>query len=193
MSRLHYVKSDFVFCVGLEVTDHRFLRYATLPREIVCTENLTPWKKLLPCGSKVCVCVCLYYVFLKGQQNLMAVCSPVSHLHSNVSVSDCSLLFIFFCCACRLVSLSCWSQRNSSTAVFIPRQFTSGPCVRTGSAKPHPGSWDRRWMWCLTCTPLHRVNEVSKKHVPPSCTPRLSQEFLILFVFCRRENASSLS
>lgn len=24
------------------------MRYATLPREIVCTENLTPWKKLLP-------------------------------------------------------------------------------------------------------------------------------------------------
>lgn len=35
------------------VTDHHLLRYATLPREIVCTENLTPWKKLLPCGSKV--------------------------------------------------------------------------------------------------------------------------------------------
>ncbi|OWR54026.1 GPI transamidase component PIG-T like protein [Danaus plexippus plexippus] len=31
------------------VTSH--LRYASLPREIVCTENLTPWKKLLPCGS----------------------------------------------------------------------------------------------------------------------------------------------
>lgn len=29
-----------------------YLRYATLPREIVCTENLTPWKKLLPCDSK---------------------------------------------------------------------------------------------------------------------------------------------
>lgn len=29
------------------------LRYGTLPREIVCTENLTPWKKLLPCDSKV--------------------------------------------------------------------------------------------------------------------------------------------
>lgn len=27
------------------------LRYANLPREIVCTENLTPWKKLLPCES----------------------------------------------------------------------------------------------------------------------------------------------
>ncbi|KAK3923303.1 GPI transamidase component PIG-T [Frankliniella fusca] len=28
------------------------LRYSTLPREIVCTENLTPFKKLLPCDSK---------------------------------------------------------------------------------------------------------------------------------------------
>lgn len=29
--------------------DH--LRYALLPRETVCTENLTPWKKLLPCND----------------------------------------------------------------------------------------------------------------------------------------------
>lgn len=28
------------------------LRYSSLPREIVCTENLTPFKKLLPCNSK---------------------------------------------------------------------------------------------------------------------------------------------
>jgi hypothetical protein len=28
------------------------IRYTTLPREVVCTENLTPWKKLLPCESK---------------------------------------------------------------------------------------------------------------------------------------------
>ncbi|CAH1780479.1 unnamed protein product, partial [Owenia fusiformis] len=33
--------------------DTKYLRYASLPREMVCTENLTPWKKLLPCGSKV--------------------------------------------------------------------------------------------------------------------------------------------
>eukprot|EP00105_Crassostrea_gigas_P027835 XP_011449302.1 PREDICTED: GPI transamidase component PIG-T [Crassostrea gigas] len=33
--------------------DSRFVRYSTLPREVVCTENLTPWKKLLPCGSKI--------------------------------------------------------------------------------------------------------------------------------------------
>ncbi|XP_043268250.1 GPI transamidase component PIG-T [Venturia canescens] len=28
------------------------LRYSSLPREIVCTENLTPFKKLLPCDSR---------------------------------------------------------------------------------------------------------------------------------------------
>ncbi|PON42553.1 GPI transamidase component PIG-T [Parasponia andersonii] len=28
------------------------LRYGTLPREAVCTENLTPWLKLLPCRGK---------------------------------------------------------------------------------------------------------------------------------------------
>lgn len=27
------------------------VRYTSLPREIVCTENLTPWKKLLPCDA----------------------------------------------------------------------------------------------------------------------------------------------
>ncbi|KAF6088915.1 phosphatidylinositol glycan anchor biosynthesis class T [Phyllostomus discolor] len=39
-----------------EGTDHYFLRYAVLPREVVCTENLTPWKKLLPCSSKASPC-----------------------------------------------------------------------------------------------------------------------------------------
>ncbi|XP_033221022.1 GPI transamidase component PIG-T [Belonocnema kinseyi] len=29
-----------------------YLRYSTLPRETACTENLTPFKKLLPCDSK---------------------------------------------------------------------------------------------------------------------------------------------
>uniref|UniRef100_A0A8D0BQJ9 Phosphatidylinositol glycan anchor biosynthesis class T n=1 Tax=Salvator merianae TaxID=96440 RepID=A0A8D0BQJ9_SALMN len=41
------------------VTDHNFLRYAVLPREVVCTENLTPWKKLLPCSSKAGLAVLL--------------------------------------------------------------------------------------------------------------------------------------
>ncbi|XP_064467443.1 GPI transamidase component PIG-T-like [Ornithodoros turicata] len=33
--------------------NNSLLRYAMLPRESVCTENLTPWTKLLPCGTKV--------------------------------------------------------------------------------------------------------------------------------------------
>lgn len=28
-----------------------YLRYSALPKEIVCTENLTPWRKLLPCDK----------------------------------------------------------------------------------------------------------------------------------------------
>ena len=34
-----------------KISAAKHLRYATIPRETVCTENLTPWKKLLPCGS----------------------------------------------------------------------------------------------------------------------------------------------
>lgn len=37
---------------GNQNANSTYLRYSTLPREIVCTENLTPWKKLLPCDSK---------------------------------------------------------------------------------------------------------------------------------------------
>eukprot|EP00062_Callorhinchus_milii_P002918 gi/632939609/ref/XP_007910709.1/ PREDICTED: GPI transamidase component PIG-T [Callorhinchus milii] len=43
----------------INATDHKYLRYSILPREVVCTENLTPWKKLLPCGSKAGLAVLL--------------------------------------------------------------------------------------------------------------------------------------
>lgn len=43
-----------------EPSNSSLLRYGTLPREIVCTENLTPWKKLLPCDSKVRQCFKLW-------------------------------------------------------------------------------------------------------------------------------------
>jgi len=33
-------------------SNETYLRYGLLPRENLCTENLTPWKKLLPCKSK---------------------------------------------------------------------------------------------------------------------------------------------
>ncbi|KAJ3106113.1 hypothetical protein HK100_003776 [Physocladia obscura] len=36
---------------GVDPRNHS-LRYASLPRESVCTENLTPWAKLLPCSTK---------------------------------------------------------------------------------------------------------------------------------------------
>ena len=29
-----------------------YFRYSSLPNEVVCTENLTPWKKLLPCDPR---------------------------------------------------------------------------------------------------------------------------------------------
>ncbi|XP_054730032.1 GPI transamidase component PIG-T [Anastrepha obliqua] len=40
------------FVTGSKENIPQFIRYASLPRENVCTENLTPWKKLLPCNSK---------------------------------------------------------------------------------------------------------------------------------------------
>lgn len=39
--------------VRTESVNSSHLRYSSLPREIACTENLTPFKKLLPCDSKV--------------------------------------------------------------------------------------------------------------------------------------------
>ncbi|KAH8409047.1 hypothetical protein KR009_005823 [Drosophila setifemur] len=42
----HLIRPQF-----MPANREKYVRYATLPREIVCTENLTPWKKLLPCGS----------------------------------------------------------------------------------------------------------------------------------------------
>jgi phosphatidylinositol glycan class T len=35
----------------LKKTINKRLKYSTLPSEIVCTENITPWIKLLPCGK----------------------------------------------------------------------------------------------------------------------------------------------
>lgn len=41
--------------------DDRF-RYGTMSRETVCTENLTPWKKLLPSRAKVVVSLLVYRI-----------------------------------------------------------------------------------------------------------------------------------
>jgi GPI-anchor transamidase subunit T len=44
---------------GFKVTEGN-LRYGALPREAVCTENLTPWLKLLPCRDKAGIASLLY-------------------------------------------------------------------------------------------------------------------------------------
>ena len=45
------------------------IRYGSLPREAVCTENLTPWIKLLPCQAKVIQCICKT-IFVTRDSNL---------------------------------------------------------------------------------------------------------------------------
>ncbi|KAL7744873.1 hypothetical protein ACLKA6_007156 [Drosophila palustris] len=51
ISPKHMFRPQFMQSGGSGNESAQYARYATLPREIVCTENLTPWKKLLPCGS----------------------------------------------------------------------------------------------------------------------------------------------
>ena len=43
----------FVYHVATGLSARAELRYGSLPHENVCTENLTPWIKLLPCKSYV--------------------------------------------------------------------------------------------------------------------------------------------
>ena len=55
---LHTVLSPFPLSLLLSLHLHYLLagnlsEDAALPRETVCTENFTPWKKLLPCDNQV--------------------------------------------------------------------------------------------------------------------------------------------
>ena len=72
-------------------TNRTFLRYGILPRENLCTENLTPWKKLLPCKNRRGLAVLLssghmqkYSVYFSIGLELKPVCST----------ADCSKVFI---------------------------------------------------------------------------------------------------
>lgn len=49
---------------GGDAATTKHIRYATLPREIVCTENLTPWKKLLPCSKQAGLISLLNYGYI---------------------------------------------------------------------------------------------------------------------------------
>jgi phosphatidylinositol glycan class T len=49
-------------------------RYSSLPREIVCTENLTPWLKLLPCTHKAGLAQLLHsHRLLDGDYQSMSI------------------------------------------------------------------------------------------------------------------------
>lgn len=53
-SSINFLESTTAFCSPTwSFKGHSInLRYGALPREAVCTENLTPWLKLLPCRDK---------------------------------------------------------------------------------------------------------------------------------------------
>ncbi|CAH3030337.1 unnamed protein product [Porites evermanni] len=65
-------------------TNSSLLRHSALPRELVCTENLTPWKKLLPCDSKAGLTTLFYSLLLYSVSyhslgvHLRPVCQDVS-------------------------------------------------------------------------------------------------------------------
>eukprot|EP00092_Neocalanus_flemingeri_P011697 GFUD01012613.1.p1 GENE.GFUD01012613.1~~GFUD01012613.1.p1 ORF type:complete len:606 (-),score=156.63 GFUD01012613.1:198-2015(-) len=66
------------------------LRYGLLPKENVCTENLTPWKKLLPCKAKRGLAILLNSGVIQkhsSYQSLILKIRPVCHTPDCDSVS----------------------------------------------------------------------------------------------------------
>lgn len=70
--------------------------YAALPTETVCTENLTPWKKLLPCFAKSGLATLLnaVHVFNSNYFSLALDLRPVCRVINPDYLLDLSKLFI---------------------------------------------------------------------------------------------------
>lgn len=68
------------------------LRYASIPNEIVCTENLTPWIKLLPCGKNKGIAK-----LLKNSNKLFESHYFMAGLHFKKICKVNFELFLFFC------------------------------------------------------------------------------------------------
>ena len=86
---------SLIYTPALNKTDHNLVaRAASLPREIVCTENLTPWAKLLPCGTKAGIAQLLngYKLFDADYQSLSIQLIPACSSTTNVTNSDCKSL-----------------------------------------------------------------------------------------------------
>jgi len=88
LKRTEAIQPEFTFAnqgvvgQGGLSTNRTFLRYGILPRENLCTENLTPWKKLLPCKNRRGLAVLLssghmqkYSVYFSIGLELKPVCT----------------------------------------------------------------------------------------------------------------------
>ncbi|XP_033101551.1 GPI transamidase component PIG-T-like [Anneissia japonica] len=98
-------------------TDSRLLRYASLPRENVCTENLTPWKKLLPCTSMAGLGTLLQATHLYNANyhslavHVRPVCRDTICSQSSVELSQ-SLALVIDPTLSKLQKSTGWSLRN---------------------------------------------------------------------------------
>ena len=91
---------------------HLYLMYAALPHEIVCTENLTPWSKLLPCGLKV------------NKRAKIIECEKLNPLHGKYPYAKIKPIFSY-----RVESQPCLITRSFITLPTIHCRWTLGHCV----------------------------------------------------------------
>ncbi|XP_053309151.1 GPI transamidase component PIG-T [Spea bombifrons] len=132
----------------VNVTNHHPLRYATLPREIVCTENLTPWKKLLPCGSKAGLAT-----LLKAERLYYSSYNSQSvHIRPICRNADCSKVS--------------WELRQTLTVVFD--MYSSGLGKR---------DWSLFKMFSRTITESCPLASQSKIYVDASAYDKESELF----------------
>uniref|UniRef100_A0A7M5XCM6 GPI transamidase component PIG-T n=2 Tax=Clytia hemisphaerica TaxID=252671 RepID=A0A7M5XCM6_9CNID len=99
------------------LSPRQHLRYATIPRETVCTENLTPWKKMLPCGNSGGVGLASLLNAVKLYDS--SYHSLAVHLRSVCQAGDCSKLALEY--------------KQSVASVFDPhhRGFNGGWNLRS--------------------------------------------------------------
>ena len=68
----------------------QYLRYGLLPKENVCTENLTPWKKLLPCKGRRGLAALLNSGTIQSHSSFQALALSVRPVCSDSSCSSLS-------------------------------------------------------------------------------------------------------
>lgn len=108
-----------------------YLRYASLPREIVCTENLTPWKKLLPCESSHGLASLLNSRMIHNTNyhsigvHVRRICSDKNCLETNLEITQTVALVYDF----KIINSMDWSFRK------LFGQGLLGACPLSSSSK----------------------------------------------------------